>query len=174
MTQAFENAPVAPSALPTVGDIDWQRLAPRYLGQALVERVLLLLLMSAGLGVATSLRDLPADSVVKAAGLIAVIAVAQFVHTFLAVPRKGYALRTRDVLFRTGVFFRSITAVPLSRIQHVELSRGPLERLFGLATLQVFTAGGSGSDLSVPGLALDTGERLREFILGRIGDENDR
>jgi len=173
MNQPFDNPPVTTPELPSLRDIDWQPLAARYLGQALMERGLLLAIMLAGLGVASSVGSMPPWSVSGAAGVIAGIFLLQVVHTLLAVPRKGYALRKQDVLFRTGLFFRSVTAVPLNRIQHVELSRGPLERAYGLATLQVFTAGGSGADLSVPGLVAETGERLREYILGRIGDESE-
>ena len=173
MPAPFDNPPVAPTSLPSLGTVPWQRLAPRYLGQALVERLLLLGLMAGGLTVGSIVGNMPDRTIMGAAVIIGIVFALMVVTTVLAVPRMGYALRRHDILFRKGLISRSVTAVPLNRIQHVELNRGPLERAFGLASLQVFTAGGSGSDLTVPGLPGDDGERLREFILGRIGEETD-
>ena len=88
---------------------------------------------------------------------------------FVAVPRRGYVVRDKDVVFRYGVVFRSVTAVPFNRIQHVETSSTPLDRKFGIAALQIFTAGGSGGDLRIDGLSADVAERLRVYILDKVG-----
>lgn len=86
----------------------------------------------------------------------------------------GYAVRDQDVHYRKGVIWRSETSLPFSRIQHVEVDRGPLERLYGLSTLKFFAAGGGSADLSVPGLNEADAIKLRAFILDRIGaDHND-
>jgi membrane protein YdbS with pleckstrin-like domain len=67
------------------------------------------------------------------------------------------------------VVFRSVTAIPYNRIQHVETSSTPLDRKFDIAALQLFTAGGSGGDLKISGLGADVAERLRVYILDKIG-----
>jgi membrane protein YdbS with pleckstrin-like domain len=56
-------------------------------------------------------------------------------------------------------------------MQHVDLTRGPIERLFGLATLVVFTAGNEGSAFRVPGLAAARARSLRDRILEARGDD---
>ncbi|MEL7537329.1 MAG: PH domain-containing protein [Pseudomonadota bacterium] len=172
MSQTFQNPPVAPETLPTVADIDWQRLAGRYIGQVIIERLLLFALAGIGFTILVASGRLPPDRVALASAILVIVFVAMLLHAVLAARRKAYAVRQHDVLFRSGLFFRTVTAVPLNRIQHVELHRGPLERGFKLATLQVFTAGGSGSDLSVPGLNEARGAQLREYILGQIGHES--
>ena len=60
--------------------------------------------------------------------------------------------------------------MPVRRMQHVDLSRGPIERLFGLATLVVFTAGNEGSAFRVPGLPVELAKELRERIVQMRGD----
>ena len=87
----------------------------------------------------------------------------------IAVPRRGYVVRDKDIVFRCGVIFRSVTAVPFNRIQHVETSSTPLDRKFDIAALQIFTAGGSGGDLKIDGLSADVAERLRVYILDKVG-----
>jgi len=62
-----------------------------------------------------------------------------------------------------------VTAIPFNRIQHVETSSDPLDRKFDLATLQLFTAGGSSGDLKIDGLGKDVAEQLRAFILKKVG-----
>ncbi|MBT6208842.1 MAG: PH domain-containing protein, partial [Woeseia sp.] len=54
-------------------------------------------------------------------------------------------------------------------IQHVEKSSTPLDRKFNLASLQLYTAGGSGGDLQIHGLPTRAAEKLRVFILDKIG-----
>ena len=47
------------------------------------------------------------------------------------------------------------------------MSQGIIQRMFDLHTLQIFTAGGSNSDLSIPGLKADTAQRIKEFIINK-------
>ena len=56
-------------------------------------------------------------------------------------------------------------------MQHIDLMRGPIERVFGLATLVVFTAGNEGSSFRVPGLAVGRAQELRDRILQARGDD---
>src|SRR5690606_6200617 len=58
----------------------------------------------------------------------------------LAYERWGFALRGDDLLIRRGVLVRSVTAIPLSRIQHVDTRQGPIEQWVGLARVQIHTA----------------------------------
>jgi uncharacterized protein len=70
-----------------------------------------------------------------------------------------------------GVYWRTITNVPKSRIQHTDVSQGPLERKHGLGTLVVYTAGTQHSEVKLPGLEFATAERIRAHLLPR--DEGD-
>ena len=74
------------------------------------------------------------------------------------------------LLMRYGILFVEERAVPVRRMQHVDLVRGPVERLFGLATLVVFTAGNEGSAFRVPGLSVQRAMELRDRIVQRRGD----
>ena len=76
----------------------------------------------------------------------------------------GYELRPGDVRIRHGVWWRTVTIVPHVRIQHVDTRQGPLERMLGLATLVLFTAGTVGAAVEIPGLAVGEAERLREHL----------
>ena len=75
-----------------------------------------------------------------------------------------YEIREDSLYLERGVFTRVRTVVPFVRVQHVDTSRSPVERLVGLASTVVYTAGSRGADVSVPGLALDDADDLRERL----------
>ena len=83
---------------------------------------------------------------------------------------KGVALRDFDVAYRSGLFWRKTVIVAFNRVQHVEVSSGPLQRKFGLATVKFFTAGGSSVDLKVDGLSSERAEQMRAFIANKIDE----
>ena len=87
-----------------------------------------------------------------------------FASIRIGFSRRGYALRERDLTYRKGWIFFSTTTLPFNRIQHTEVSQGPIEKKFDLCTLKIFTAGGSTSDLSIPGLEEEEAQQLRDFI----------
>jgi len=88
--------------------------------------------------------------------------------------KKGYAVRQKDISYKQGLFWKSKTLIPFNRIQHSEVKQGPVERMFGLASLRVFTAGGSASDLSIKGLKLEQANHLKHFIIKKTsGDEEE-
>lgn len=75
-----------------------------------------------------------------------------------------------DALYlERGVITRVKTAVPFVRVQHVDTQRGPVERLFGLASVVVYTAGSRGADVTIPGLRPERAsaihDRLRELAI---------
>jgi membrane protein YdbS with pleckstrin-like domain len=82
--------------------------------------------------------------------------------------RKAYAMRERDVLYRTGWIIRRLHICPFNRIQHCSVHAGPLERKYGLASISLFTAGSEGSDLRIPGLTEETASTIREFIMQKV------
>jgi hypothetical protein len=93
-----------------------------------------------------------------------------FLYLKLGFPMKKYALRERDISYKSGLLIKKITTVPFSRIQHVEIDEKPISRLFGLASLSVYTAGDSSDDLVVKGLKKEVAIQLKEFIITKIDE----
>jgi hypothetical protein len=60
--------------------------------------------------------------------------------------------------------FSSDLVVPLVRVQHIDVTRGPLEKAFGVATLVVHTAGTHNSIVMLPGLAPQRAAEIRDII----------
>ena len=75
----------------------------------------------------------------------------------------GYAEREEDLLVRRGVMFARLSVVPYGRMQFIDVTAGPLERTFGLATVRLHTAAAS-TDARIPGLEREEAARLRDSL----------
>jgi uncharacterized protein len=80
----------------------------------------------------------------------------------------GYAERGDDLLVRRGLLVRRLSVVPYGRMQLIEVTAGPVDRLFGLATVQLHTASAS-TDARIPGLTAAEAQRLRDR-LAKLGE----
>lgn len=102
------------------------------------------------------------------AGAAAVVAVAVAAGVVLWVERRRYrawAYRERDddLIVSRGVLVRRVSVVPYGRMQYVEITAGPFERVFRLATVQLHTAAAA-SDARIPGLEREEAARLRDRL----------
>ncbi|MEM1173301.1 MAG: PH domain-containing protein [Pseudomonadota bacterium] len=165
----FENSQIALEGLPSVDEIDWQPLHKSQALQVCIARLFLPVLMLIAQVVSVFIPNVTLFPMPVGLVIVGVFSLLFLGWPFLAVRYKGVASREQDIAYKTGVVFRKVTAIPFNRIQHVETSHGPLDRKFGTASLQLFTAGGSSGDLQIHGLESDNAENLRAYILDKIG-----
>lgn len=83
----------------------------------------------------------------------------------------GYSVGANRLRIVRGFVVRRDTTVPFGRVQHIDVGRGPLERLYGLATLTIHTAGTHNSSVHLPGLGHQDAIVLRDAIRGHIERE---
>lgn len=69
------------------------------------------------------------------------------------------------IAIESGVIFRSRIALPRIRIQHTDVSQGPLERHYGIGTLKLYTAGSRHTRIELPGLQHEEAIALRDALL---------
>ena len=117
------------------------------------------------------LLDLPAIAGLLAGALLVGglglwLGVRQFRHVAWRLDSHGLAIRR-------GRMFQRETRVPATRVQHLDLKRGPWQRRRGLATLVVHTAGTRHSAVSIGGLDADDAERLRDQLAHQVDDDGD-
>jgi membrane protein YdbS with pleckstrin-like domain len=79
----------------------------------------------------------------------------------------GYRVDDDGIEIRSGVYWRAVTNVPRSRVQHTDVSQGPLERKYGLGRLVIYTAGTAHSKVELPGLEHQTALDIRNHLLPR-------
>lgn len=88
--------------------------------------------------------------------------------SLLSYKKKAFAFRNHDVIYRSGIIATTTMVIPYNRIQHVALHEGLLSRYFGLAKVEIFTAGGNASDLEIPGIAKAQAEDIKQLLMGKI------
>jgi hypothetical protein len=127
-----------------------------------------LLAVVLAVGITVALGDILAMVIavicVVAVGASADVVAGRRVHAW------GYAERADDLLVKRGVMFRRTSVIPYGRMQYIEVTAGPFERAFGLATMQMHTAAAA-SDARIPGLPADEAARLRDQLTS-LGETN--
>jgi membrane protein YdbS with pleckstrin-like domain len=93
--------------------------------------------------------------------LAAVLAVLGLGHAVLRYRRWGFEVGEDALYLERGVITAVATSVPFVRVQHVDTRRGPLDRVLGLASVVVYTAGSRGADVTIPGLTRDRAAELQ-------------
>lgn len=174
----FVNPEIPLDALPSADAVEWHALDPRFVRCRQARSVVRTLIVFAIVGIVHAVGA----NVPKLAAVgwvfpwlwaLAVVRLCWGLFwPVVDVPRRGYAVRDKDILYKAGVFWRSVTAVPYNRVQHAETGNVPMERRFGLARLTVFTAGTASGDLRIEGLDETTAERLRIFVVGKVRGED--
>jgi uncharacterized protein len=146
---------------------DWQRPSPRLRTVRRLEVGVVALLVAAAAAAIAAWSGAGTLAVVLAACALIGGLVAERVAQ-RRVSAWGYCEREDDLLVRRGVLFSRLSVVPYGRMQFVDVTAGPVERSFGLATVQLHTAAAS-SDARIPGLAATEAARLRDQ-LARLGE----
>lgn len=142
----------------------WVRVSPRLVTlRRLLTVVVGLVLVALGTVLAAMLATWAA-AVVALSGAVAIgwgwVVVGRTVRSW------GYAERADDLLVTRGVLRRQLVVVPYGRMQFVDVTAGPLDRRFGLATVQLHTAAAA-TDAQIPGLVPAEAARLRDRLAAR-------
>lgn len=167
--ETFSNAKLDWADLPSLEDFDFVQLESDYLYMRISGRMLFFLAL-AGIGALFSL--FAKLYFLYWMGPLAFLVLYTLVIEILGFKRRGYCLREQDISYRRGLLFHSVVTIPLSRVQHCEYNQGPLGRLFDLATVKIFTAGGQASDLSIKGLTKEQALALRDEITRRSSEQD--
>ena len=75
----------------------------------------------------------------------------------------GYAEREDDLIVTRGLMFRRVSVVPYGRMQFIDVTAGPIDRAFSLATVQLHTAAAA-TDARIPGLDRADADALRDRL----------
>lgn len=95
---------------------------------------------------------------------VPLLIVFSMLYSVMSIRLQGSALRAHDIAFKKGIIWQQVTILPLARVQHIEIHRGPIERKLGLASLKLYSAGGMSADLQINGLTHATCKDIRQFV----------
>lgn len=162
----FTNSLISTDELPAIEEVIFSPLERDFL---IVERISLAIGMAVFLAVGVALFsfiDRLQDPIIILGAVIVYGLFVAFNLMAIHINYKfsGYALREKDILYRSGWLQRKTRIVMISRIQHVSVQSGPLERRFGLASVSVFTAGSAAADFTIKGIKEETAKKIKAWI----------
>lgn len=147
---------------------EWLRLSPRYLVAKRISSLVSCLILISAAVIPLFLFTQPVWAY-AAAGAGVLLIVWRQIRMGRWFRRWGYSEREEDLYVTSGLLWRTLTVVPYGRMQVVKVQSGPLERSFGLASVELVTASAS-TNARIPGLPRETAEGLRDR-LSELGEQ---
>jgi uncharacterized protein len=153
--------------------IDWQPLEPGQLkamriSAAITALLLLVVVVAADFALHEFYNTIPG---ILTAPAVIILGYQTLVMTGRRFRRWGYAVEDRELHIAHGVLTHSQTSVAFHRVQHIDVSQGPVERMCGVCELVLNTAGTFNSRIRLPGLTRERAEGLRDEIRAHIRAE---
>lgn len=141
---------------------EWHRVSPKYVVVVIVGTIVSGVVAAA---VATFLWLVAGWTLAWIAlGVIAIVTVVSLVIAPRRARSIGYWEREDDLLFRRGIMFQRFVSVPYGRMQLIDITRGPVGRMLGLADLKFVTAAAS-TGVVIPGLPDAEAAELRDRLV---------
>lgn len=167
--ESFKNEVIDWNSLPRYQEANLQSIRPSYWKVIQFNFAIQFLVFASLIGLFFSLKkDLIHPFFWISISCFIFLMVMNYIALQIGFKKRSYGIRTYDLIYRNGVLSTKTTIIPFNRIQHVAVNEGFLSRYYGLAQLQIFTAGGSSSDMKISGLSKDEAEKIKEKILSKI------
>ncbi|SEG25613.1 PH domain-containing protein [Flavobacterium urumqiense] len=166
----FTNETININQLPKFEEVAFTNLHPKYITVVLISLVrIIAIVVLIPILLSMFKPELFSGRVWLILGiLIPVFSIMLVVFSIIGFKKKGFAFREHDVLFRHGIIATNTIVIPYNRVQHVALHEGFISRYFGLAKIEIFTAGGSSSDIEIPGIEKEQAENIKQLLMGKI------
>jgi membrane protein YdbS with pleckstrin-like domain len=160
----FKNDVVNQIDLPEIKELDFKPIPETYLLVMFIATGIFFSLLAIGIGVLIYFSpEFQTYSIQLSTVWLSLLLLSVFLK-FIQFKKMGYIVREKDIIFRRGVLAINSTIVPFNRVQHVMINEGVIMRMYGLASIKIFTAGGSKSDLSINGLRVQDAMEIKDFI----------
>ncbi len=166
--EVFKNEALEIYSLPKYEEAELNSFAPKYLLKRNILTTIWLIIVTAGIFIAYNFAEEYRILVPFAGGLFLLNFIWSYISNYQWFRKSGYAMREHDIIFKRGFLFEKTTVVPFNRVQHVSTNRGVMDKMLNLSALNIFTAGGSGSDVGLPGLFPETANSLKEALAARM------
>lgn len=167
--QEFTNETIDLANLPKYEDVALTAPNPKYWNVIVINLGIVLLALGAFLGLIFFLidDDEKPNPIYPIVGYVLFSALLFFIYR-LSFKKRGFALREKDIIYKHGVIAETTTIIPINRIQHVALDEGITSRSYGLATLQIYTAGGATGHVHIAGIEVEKAKIIKEVLVKKL------
>ena len=175
--QDFTNTTIDLDALPKYEEVVFQKLQPKYWNVIVINLMIFTLIVLGAVAVtfvsvySSNETDLGAGFYITILVAALIIISLSFWMNRISFQKRGFVIREKDLLYRSGILSTTTTIVPFNRIQHIAVNEGMFSRMYDLASLEIYTAGGSTSDLRISGIDKEKAHSIREFLMNNVVEE---
>lgn len=169
--QDFTNDILDVDSFPKYEEVPLNPISKKYWNIVLINIMIFLFILTVGLASALIiLTELRPYIYLIFAGYLVFCMLLIFLYK-ADIDRRGFALREKDILYKSGILSISTTLIPFSRIQHITLDEGVLSRMYQLGQLRIYTAGGSSGSLNIPGIDIEQAQQIKELLMTQINQD---
>lgn len=149
--------------------MDFERLSRKYiLSRAIARSIFSGIVILIFLGVfLIFLRDTPAavPFLIGSAALLLLLVLFTFLLPQIGYRRWRYRITADRVEIRRGVLFQNYTIIPMSRVQHVTMTAGPVDQRLKVSSVEIYTAGGQHT---IPALDAPVAEQISGYLKEQV------
>jgi len=164
----FTNTAIDTTQLPRFEEVQFSKLHPNYWKVILINTAITFLVLATAIGFVFYFNEEIRDFKIYFGIGFGILVFLTTFFSRIGFKKRGFAFREHDVLFQNGIIATKTIVIPYNRVQHVALHEGLVSRYFGLAKVEIFTAGGSSSDIEIPGIEKEQAENIKQLLMGKI------
>lgn len=175
--QDFTNTTIDLDTLPKYEEVVFEKLHPKYWNVIVINLMIFTLILLGAVAI-TFISVYSSNETDLGVGFYVAILVAalliislSFWMNRISFQKRGFVIREKDLLYKSGILSTTTTIVPFNRIQHIAVNEGMFSRMYDLASLEIYTAGGSTSDLRISGIDKEKAHSIREFLMNNVVEE---
>ncbi|MCA5005168.1 PH domain-containing protein [Sphingobacterium bovistauri] len=164
----FSNNQILTSNLPDWQEVEFEQISPKYKNVVFIRYLLFIVILVIVCSVVyfANGQILPIEFVCIISGIF-IFLIALLLANIWSMRYWGYAVREKDILYRSGIFSKAVKIIPFASVQHVDINEGALSRIFGLSSIELHTAG-AGEGLRIPGIEAGKVSQIQEFISKKL------
>lgn len=170
--EEFTNNYINIEDLPVYENVPLNSLHPDYWKIIVINISIFLIFFAVAIGGIILLKDSLRTNIIIITILFLVLGAGLFVAFRFSFLKRGFALRDKDIIYRSGILSTTTIIIPFNRIQHVSLNEGWISRIYNLGRIDVFTAGGASGSLKIPGLEIENAQTIKELLLKKVSHAN--
>ena len=164
----FTNTTIDTTQLPRFEEVQFSKLHPNHWKVILINTAITFFVLAIVAGFLFYFNEEIEEARWHALIAFVVLLLVTILFSRIGFKKRGFAFREHDVLFQSGIIATKTIVIPYNRVQHVALHEGLASRYFGLAKVEIFTAGGSSSDIEIPGIEKEHAENIKQLLMGKI------
>lgn len=166
--QDFTNGTLDLDLLPKYEEISLHPVSSKYWKIVLLNIVIFLVFLAIALTALLFFSNTSGRPAYLAAGGYVLFGILLVLFYRASVKKRGFALREKDLIYKSGIIVITTAIIPFHRIQHITLNEGIFSRMFQLGAIHIYSAGGASGSITIAGLDIEQAKTIKEELTRQL------